>query len=104
VGDTYRQEWSVGNAEDAAEVLSTTYGYGNDATLDEHVPQALAELLCNDDCWVTGEFTPLEPGGFERKYYAPGIGRFLEVNPGTGDVVQLVDCSFDARCAALPAP
>jgi hypothetical protein len=30
VGDTYRQEWSVGNAEDAAEVLSTTYGYGND--------------------------------------------------------------------------
>ncbi|MEN8158518.1 MAG: hypothetical protein ABFS41_00440 [Myxococcota bacterium] len=104
VGDTYRQEWSAGNAEDAAQVLSTTYGYGNAPTLDEFVPQALAELLCDDDCWVTGEFTPIEPDAFERKYYAPGIGRFLEVDAESGDTVQLVDCNFDARCAALPTP
>jgi hypothetical protein len=105
VGQVYRQEWSPGNAEDAAIVLSTTYGYGSDAELDEHVPAALAQLLCAaNDCLVTGEFTPIEPDSFERKYYARGIGLFLEVNPEDGEIVQLVDCNFDARCAALPAP
>ncbi len=104
VGDSYRQEWSAGNAEDAARVVSTSYGYGNDPELDAFVPQALAELLCNDDCWVNAEFTPLEPDAFELKYYAPGIGRFLEVSPEDGSIVQLVDCNFDARCAALPIP
>jgi hypothetical protein len=105
VGQVYRQEWSPGTAEDAAEVLSTSYGFGGSADLDALVPQALAELLCAaQDCVVTKEFTPLEPDGLERKYYAPGIGLFLEVSPEGGDVVQLVDCSFDARCATLPTP
>jgi hypothetical protein len=49
----------------------------------------------------------MEPTGFQRKYYARGIGMFLEldVNPdGTTEVFQLTDCNFDARCATLPAP
>lgn len=102
VGATYRQEWALGDAEDAAEVLSTTYGYGEGDELDEFVPQALAELLCDDDCVVTRDFTPLEPDVEERKYYAPGIGLFLEVDPETGDIVQLVDCNFDPACSMLP--
>ena len=53
---------------------------------------------------MAGEFTPIEPDAFGRKYYARGIGLFLEVDPEDGDVVQLVDCNFDARCAALPTP
>jgi hypothetical protein len=105
VGQVYRQEWSPGNAEDAARVLSTTYGYGADPELDEFVPQALADLLCAaHDCVVTGEFTPISPDGFERKYYARGIGLFLEVDPESGDIVQLVDCNVDPKCAALPTP
>jgi hypothetical protein len=105
VGRVYRQEWSPGNAEDAAKVLSTSYGFGSNPTLDAFVPQALAELLCPaDDCVVTLEFTPLSPGSFERKYYARGIGFFLEVHPASGEILQLVDCNFDARCAALPTP
>lgn len=103
-GDLYRQEWSPSNAEDVALVLSTTYGYGGDPELDAYVPQALAELLCDDDCVVTLELTPIEPDAFERKYHAPGIGTFLEVDPDSGDIVQLVDCNFDPRCALLPAP
>lgn len=103
-GDVYRQEWAAGEAEDAAVVLSTGYRYGDDPELDEHVPRALAELLCDGDCVVTGDFTPLEPDVFERKYYAPGIGRFLEVKPEDGEVSQLVDCNLDARCGALPRP
>jgi hypothetical protein len=103
-GEVYRQEFSLGNAEDLVEVLSTTYAFGNDPELDQFVPQQLAELLCSSDCVVTKDYTPLEPGVFERKYYAPGIGRFLEVNPDEGKVVRLVHCNFDPRCAGLPLP
>ena len=102
-GDTYRQEFSIGNAEDVAEVLSTTYAFGRDRTLDQFVPQALAVALCSGDCLVTKEFTPLEPGVVERKYYAPGIGRFLEVNPDTGKVSRLIGCNVDGRCAMFAA-
>ena len=104
IGATYRQEWSVGTAEDAATVLSTTYAFGADAELDEFVPQALAQLLCANDCVVTREFSTLEPDDFERKYYARGIGLFLEVDPEAGEANQLVECNVDARCAVLPAP
>ncbi|MGH7850524.1 MAG: hypothetical protein ACREOP_09520, partial [Thermodesulfobacteriota bacterium] len=105
VGTTYRQEFSAGNAEDAATVRSVNYGYGSDPELDEFVPQDLAELLCADgDCVVTLDFTPISPDSFERKYYANGIGLFLEVNPSNGHITQLVDCNFDPRCAFLPTP
>jgi hypothetical protein len=103
VGDVYRQEFAAGDAEDAARVVSTTYSYGSDASLDALVPPALAQLLCAaGDCVVTKEFTPLEPGEFELKYYARGIGLFLETKPADGEVVQLVSCNVDARCASLP--
>jgi hypothetical protein len=49
VGDAYRQEAGIGNAEDAVEVLSVTG--------DETVPGA----SCAGNCLVTREFTPLEP-------------------------------------------
>jgi len=105
VGQVYRQEWAPGDAEDAARVLSTGYAFGGDPALDELVPQALAELLCAaGDCVVTAEFSPLDPDAFERKYYAAGIGLFLEVSPQEQEIVQLVDCDFDPRCATLPAP
>lgn len=104
VGATYRQEWSVGDAEDVAEVRSTTYGFGTDPELDELVPRTLAELLCANDCVVTREFSPVEPDAFERKYYARGIGLFLEVNPEAGEVLQLVDCNLDPKCTVLPTP
>jgi len=102
VGAIYRQELSLGDAEDAAEVLSTTYAYGSNATLDAFVPAALAQTLCaNSDCIVTGEFSPLSPDGFERKYYARGVGLFLEVDPDDGDIVALTDCNFATVCNDL---
>lgn len=104
-GAVYRQEWAPGDAEDLARVLATGWRFGADPALDAFVPEALATLLCGGgDCVVTGEWTPLEPDAFERKYYAPGIGLFLEVTPEDGSVVQLVGCNVDPRCAALPAP
>lgn len=102
VGVTYRQEWSVGNAEDFATVISIDYGWGGgEGDLDELVPEDLALLMCADDCVVTLEGTPLEPGEFERKYYARDLGLFLEVNLEDEEINQLVGCNFDPRCDAL---
>jgi hypothetical protein len=107
VGAVYRQEFSAGNAEDAVRVLSATYSFGSEPDLDEFMPPELAELLCSaSDCVVTGEFSPMHPSldGFALKYYARGIGVFLEVVPVTGETVQLVDCNYDSRCDDLPKP
>ncbi len=105
VGVTYRQEFSAGNAEDAATVLSTTYRYGQSATLDRFVPPALAGLLCSaGDCLVTREFSPRAPGVVEVKYFARGIGQFLATTPESGKSVELIECNMDARCASLPQP
>lgn len=66
VGDSYRQEFLEGEAEDMAEVLS----------LDESVTVAYGKFT---GCLQTREFTPLEPGVSEHKFYAPGVGLVLEV-------------------------
>lgn len=104
VGTVFRQEYALGEAEDVAEILSIDYGFGSDPELDEFVPEDLADLLCDNDCVVTRDFTPLEPGAEERKYWAPGVGLFLEVDPETGETTQLVDCNVDPVCSSLPIP
>ena len=102
VGDAYVEEASLGNAEDVTEVLSTTYAYGNGAPeLDELVPPELAAVFCSGDCVVTKNFSLLEPGIFARKYYAPGVGVFLEVEPDEANTIRLVRCNFDNRCTML---
>jgi hypothetical protein len=61
VGDTYRQEFYPGVAEDMATVLA----------LNKTVKVPFGTFR---DCLQTKEFTPLEPGQFESKYYAYGVG------------------------------
>jgi len=100
-GDVYLEEFSLGNAEDVTEILSTTYSFGASAELDHLVPRTLAKRFCNGDCVVTKNYSLLEPGIFARKYYAPGVGVILEVEVNTGQVVALTDCNFDARCDNL---
>jgi hypothetical protein len=79
VGETYRQEYYKGNAEDMAKVLdlkgSTKVPYGSFS----HVV-------------VTNEWTPLERGVAEHKYYAPGVGNIKEVAvKGPPETLVLVD-------------
>jgi hypothetical protein len=105
VGTTYRQEWFAGEAEDVGSVLSTTYRYGQDARLDTAVPRALAELFCaNGDCVVIADTSTLDPDAYEHKFFARGVGLFLEVKPERGARVPLAACSHDPRCASLPLP
>jgi hypothetical protein len=102
VGAKYRQEWSPSNAEDVAEVLSTTYGYGSDARFDPLISEDLVELLCDDDCVVTADTSPLEPDTLEYAFYARGVGFFFEVKPEEGESLQIVECNVDPKCDELP--
>ncbi len=78
VGDVYRQEMALGDAEDAAEVVDLA------GTADS--PAA----SCAGNCLVTREFTPIEPGVHELKYYVPGIGKIL-ITDMEGNREELVE-------------
>ena len=77
-GDAYYQEYYAGEAEDEAEVVDVA---------------ALAELEYGDfeNLLVIKEWTELDPGVVELKYYAEGIGVVLEekVEGGEGRVELL---------------
>jgi hypothetical protein len=46
---------------------------------------------CNGNCLITRDFTPIQPGANEHKYYQPGVGLILELDPETGGRVELVE-------------
>ena len=77
VGDFYRQEFSLNNAEDYAQTLS----------LDEVVTVRAGTF---DHCLKPEETTPLEPDLLEDKFYAPGVGNILTVDVHTGARSELV--------------
>ena len=79
VGNAFRQEVSLGNAEDVVEVISIMG--------TESAPAA----ECMNNCLVTRDFTPLEPGAEENKYYAPGVGLIVEVSLDDGSRNELVE-------------
>ena len=66
VGMTYRQEFYRGEAEDAAGVLS----------VDERVEVPFGRFT---QVLMTKDFTPLDPGLLEHKFYAKGVGPVLVV-------------------------
>jgi len=78
VGDVFRQELAPTDAEDAIEILSV------DAS------EAVAGGSCEGTCLMTRDFTPLEPGAEENKFYVPGTGLIVEVDLESGDRVELV--------------
>ena len=77
VGDFYRQEFSLGNAEDFAE----TQGVNKTVTVR-------ARTFAH--CVKSQETTPLETDLLEQKFYAPGIGNVLTVDAHTGEKLELV--------------
>jgi len=77
IGDFYRQEFDLDNAEDFAEVVglsdSVTVPYGTFT-----------------NCLNTRETTPLEPDLHEHKFYAAGVGNVLETDEDTGARTELI--------------
>ena len=78
VGDFYRQEFSLGTAEDMAEVLSLT----------ESVTVPYGSF---SNCLKTKETSPLEPDALENKFYAPGVGNVRTVDLVTGEILDLIN-------------
>jgi len=77
-GDKYQQEFATGAAEDMAQVL----GFKNSLCV---------RYGCFKHVLVTKEWTPLEPGVVENKYYAKGIGFiYSEMVKGGDETLELV--------------
>jgi hypothetical protein len=78
VGVTYRQEFFLGEAEDAGAVI----GLG-----------AMVSVPAGEfgGCVQTEDFSPLEPGHLEHKFYAFGVGLVLELNPESGSRTELIE-------------
>jgi hypothetical protein len=80
-GKRYQQENAPDIAEDMAQVRS----------LDASV---CVSYGCFDDVLVTKEWSPLEKGVAEKKYYAPGVGFILSVmTKGGEERLELVSIS-----------
>jgi len=79
IGEVFRSEILLGDAEDAVEVISLT---GTETSPAES---------CTETCLVTLDFSPLDPGVEENKYYAPGIGVIVEIDLETGERLELVE-------------
>ena len=82
VNDTYRQEFALGDAEDMGQVLKT-----NGSAL---TPGG----SCSHTCLVTRDFSALDPGVDENKYYAPNVGLILTIEPETGareELIQIIN-------------
>lgn len=79
IGNSYRQEYYEGKAEDMAEVLS----------LSETASVPYGSFT---DCLKTKEWTPLEPDVVAHKYYAPDVGFIMEIMvEGGTERVELID-------------
>jgi len=83
VGDVYRQEFDLGNAEDVAKVLSL------------HASATSPAASCDQTCLATDEFTPISPGVHETKYYKPGVGFILQTKPGSDERLELIEIVND---------
>jgi hypothetical protein len=67
VGNTYRQEYLVGEAEDQADVLA----------VDETVAVTYGNF---EHCLETKDYTRLDPGNVENKFYCRGLGLVLTID------------------------
>lgn len=89
VGDVYRQEFALGDAEDAAEVLATDA----DIIVDDQVYLLDVDgqdVNCDGDCLKTEDFIGNEADAVELKYYVPGVGFVAEQLPDGTVVLELV--------------
>jgi hypothetical protein len=85
VGDSFRQEFLKGHAEDHFKILSLSADVTVPAGHFEHV-------------MLTKEWTPLEPGVIDHKFYAPGVGDVREDSVRGGDEhLRLVRVIHDDR-------
>jgi len=80
IGEDYRQEYRKGTAEDWGRVLAA----------DQNVTTAAGSFT---GCLKTEDWSGLERGGHEHKYYCPQIGLVLETSTTGGSRLGLIERS-----------
>jgi hypothetical protein len=78
IGQLYRQEFLIGDAEDVAAAVGAN-------------SSAVVPYGSFDHCLETEEFSALDVGVIEHKFYAPGVGLVLETDINTGERTELID-------------
>jgi hypothetical protein len=78
-GESYRQEYYPGDAEDMAFVVRT------DAEVEVD-----GETIC-ESCLQVLEWNPLEPDSLEYKFYRSGVGLILEQSLDDDETLELVE-------------
>lgn len=87
-GDVYRQEFALGDAEDAGEVLSLgTDIFDEEGELVEFDDPG---FNCNDMCLKTEDFIANDPDDVEFKYFKIGVGVVAEQNPDGEIILKIV--------------
>ena len=85
VGDNYWQEYAAGTAEDRAEVVA----------LAQSVTVPHGTLT---GCLKTRDYTPLDLGADEHKYFCPSAGFVaLEIGLEDGERIELVSVEYNAE-------
>ncbi|MBI2135418.1 PepSY domain-containing protein [Candidatus Woesearchaeota archaeon] len=92
IGETYRQEYYKGQAEDMADVVALGV-------------KVRVKYGSFENCLQTREWNPLEPGADEYKYYCPEAGNVvLEMGVEDGEQVQLVDIKKGSGSKTIEEP
>jgi len=96
-GDTYRQEFSEGVAEDQATV--TAVGITARLSRDDAIQSSFA------NCILTKEFSALEKGSIGSKTYSPGVGVVIDIDHhGKILTSELVSISGTANALRIRRP
>lgn len=83
VGDVFRQEWYLDEAEDVVQIL--------DLNASESVPA----VDCDGNCVQTRDWTALEPDSNENKFLLPGYGVILAYDVAEPEIrEELVEIIF----------
>ncbi len=85
LGRVYRQEFALGDAEDAAEIISVSADIDLNDSPFPNVP-----VTCNGACLQTDDFVGTELDSGEFKYYVPGIGVIAETDLEGEVVLKLI--------------
>ncbi len=89
VGDSYRQEYYKGEAEDMRDIVAV----GETVT---------TKLGTYTDCIKMYDWTPLDPESKEHKYYCPEVGGMvLEEHLVHGERLELIDVKMGVNNAML---
>ncbi len=79
-GDTHRQEFALGEAEDIVEYVSLN------ASPTEEEGGENPNFPCAGQCLKTFDYAPIDPEATEYKYYLPGVGFVLAVGMEDGEL------------------